>query len=345
MDGVSGMKLDARMGEFPLEEIPAYAAELESMGITGGWSVEVNHDPFLPLVGAAQTTSALTLGTNVAIAFSRTPYAAAVAAWDLQRLSGGRFMLGLGTANRAHVEGRFSADFERPVARILDYVRCIRAIWANFQLGTAADYRGEFYRFTEMDPFFNPGTLPNPAIPIYLAGATPMTCRAAGVVADGLHVAPIHSPLYLREVIRPNLDTGAKRQGRSIADLGVAVAVIAATGETQQELDAAAEGARLMIAFYCSLTPYRHMLDFHGYGGLQEELAALAKVGDTKAMRAKISDDLLDHFALVTDAKTLGSALRDRYRGLADRVTLKFTTLEQFRKYVNKSLVEAFHGG
>ncbi len=339
------MKLEARLGEFPLEEIPTYAAELETMGITGGWAVEVNHDPFMPLAGAAQTTRTLTLGTNVAIAFARSPFATAVAAWDLQRLSGGRFMLGLGTSNRTHVEGRFAADFERPVARILDYVRCIRAIWANFQEGAPPNYRGEFYRFTVMDAFFNPGPLPNPAIPIYLAGATPMTCRAAGAVGDGLHVAPIHSVAYLHDEIRPSLDTGAKRQGKTVADLGVAAAVIRATGDTQEELDDAVERARLMIAFYCSLTPYRHMLDFHGYGDLQEELATLANTGDTGAMSAKISDDMLDHFALVTEPKLLGPALRERYQGLADRVTLKFTTLEQSRKYVSKSLVDAFHNG
>jgi len=339
------MQLHARLAEYPLEEVAARAAQVEAMGGRGAWVAEVNHDPFLLTALAAGATRAVRLGNNVAISFARSPFATALAAWDLQRLSGGRYSLGLGTSNRPHVEGRYSTDFERPVARIVDYVRCIRAIWRTFQEDAPPAYEGEFYRFTVMEPFFNPGPLAQPEIPIFLAAATPMGCRAAGTVGDGLHVAPMHSAAYLREVLRPNLDTGARRQGRTAADLGIGIAVITATGETQAEMDAAVEGARRTVAFYGSLTPYRDMLEFHGHGDLGPRLTELAARGDVAGMAACITDEMLEHFALVTEPADLARRLRERYGDIATFVSLRLPSVDMDRRTLTPALIAAVEGG
>lgn len=339
------MQLHARLAEYPLEQVAARAAQVEAMGGTGTWVAEVNHDPFLLAGLAASATRTVRLGNNVAISFARSPFATALAAWDLQRLSAGRYSLGLGTSNRPHVEGRYSTDFERPVARIVDYVRCVRAIWRTFQEDAPPTYAGEFYRFTVMESAFNPGPLAQPEIPIYLAAATPMGCRAAGAVGDGLHVAPMHSAVYLREVLRPNLDTGARRQGRSAAEMGIGIAVITATGETQAELDAAVEGARRTVAFYGSLTPYRDMLTFHGHGDLGPRLAALAARGDGAGMAACITDPLLEHFALVAQPAQLAGKLRERYGDIADFVSLRFPSVDMDRRTLTPELIAAVDGG
>jgi probable F420-dependent oxidoreductase len=192
---------------------------MERLGFDGVWTFEAAHDSFLPLALAAMATTRLHLGTNIAVAFGRSPFSMAQVAWDLQQASGGRLHLGLGTQVRAHVQRRFSMPFEHPAARITDYIRCLRAIWETFQHDTRPAYEGPFYRFTLMNPFFNPGPIAHPHIPIFLAGVNPRMCRAAGEVADGFHVHPMHSVGYLRDVIYPALQEGARRSGRTVDEI------------------------------------------------------------------------------------------------------------------------------
>jgi len=195
------MQLDTQMTDVPLRDVAPTAQRFEQLGFDGVWTFEAAHDPFLPLALTAAATARLEIGTNVAIAFGRSPFATALVAWDLQRASGGRFHLGLGTQVRAHVERRYSMPFEHPAARITDYVRCVRAIWNTFQNGTRPDYEGRFYQFRLINDFFNAGPIDQPDIPVYLAGVNPRMCRAAGEVADGFHIhlwcfktlsAPLH---------------------------------------------------------------------------------------------------------------------------------------------------------
>ncbi len=336
------VKIDTQITNFDLSRVAGEARRFEEMGFDGVWSFEANHDPFLPLGLAAQATQRLEIGTNIAVAFARSPFATAMVAWDLQRGSAGRFRLGLGTQVRAHVERRFSMPFDRPAARVKDYILCLRAIWDNFQNGTKPGYEGEFYRFRLMNPFFDPGPIDSPDIPVYLAGVNPTMCRTAGEVADGFHVHPFHSVAYLKDVVRAGLDEGAKTRGKSVDDLELYAPVFAVSGETQAEEDAAAQEVRRQISFYASTPNYRHVLDFHGYGGLGESLSQMARRGEWKRMEAEIGDELVELFSVVAKPAALPRALRQRYAGLLGRVSLYFPISAEEGSEKWRAFVEAF---
>lgn len=316
------MKLDVELGDIDLTDVPTHARRLESAGFDAMWTFEAAHDPFLPLLAAAQATDRLELGTNISVAFGRSPFAMAQTAWDLQKASAGRFHLGLGTQVRAHVERRFSMPFDHPAARVSDYIHCLRAIWDTFQTGAKPDYRGPFYQFTLINPFFNPGPIDNPDIPIYLAGVNERMCRAAGEAADGFHVHPMHSPGYLRDVVRPAIDEGAKTRGKGVGDICLFAPVFAAIGETEAARREAEAPVRQQVAFYASTPNYRALLEYHGFDSLGKELSQLMRQGDLAAMTALVPDALLSEVAVSATRAELPGLLRTRYEGLLQRVAL-----------------------
>lgn len=309
------MKVDVGLRSADLRALGSEAAAYERLGVDGLWSYETAHDPFLPLFAAALATERVRLGTGIAVAFARTPFALAQTAWDLQRVSGGRLLLGLGTQVRAHVERRFSAAFEHPAARIVDYSRCLRAIWDTFQNGTRPAYEGRFYRFTLISDFFNPGPIEHPAIPISLAGVGERMARAAGEVADGFHVHPLHSPGYVRDVVRPAIADAARAAGRDPAQVDLIASVFIVTGENEAERSAAESEARRQIAFYASTPTYRPFLAYHGFEALGQELSALARNGRFAEMPARVPDALLDAVAVSAAPPALADAIRTRYAG------------------------------
>jgi probable F420-dependent oxidoreductase len=294
----------------------------EEIGVAGLWTGENKHDAFLPLAVAAENTSRIQLGTAVAIAFSRSPMVTAQLAWDLQRRSGGRFLLGLGTQVKAHVERRFSMPWDRPVARMRDYVEALRAIWHSFQTGEALRYDGEFYRHSLLPPAFNPGPLDNPVIPVGVAGVSPGLIRLAGEISDNLHVHPFHSPAYLRSVVVPEVEKGATLAGRQASDVGLSTSVFVITGETPKERERQRAAVRSRIAFYASTPAYRVVLDIHGWGAVGEKAHALSRSGQWEEMSDCVSDEMLAAFAVEADPNDVGAALRERYDGLIDRVAL-----------------------
>jgi probable F420-dependent oxidoreductase len=315
------MKIDVGLRSHDLRALGGEAAAYERLGVDGLWSYETTSDPFLPLFAAALTTERVRLGTGIAVAFARTPFAMAQIAWDLQRVSGGRLLLGLGTQVRAHVERRFSAAFEHPAARIVDYIRCVRAIWDTYQNGTKPAYEGRFYRFTLISDFFNPGPIEHPSIPISLAGVGERMARAAGEVADGFHVHPLHSPGYLRDVVRPAVAEGARAAGRDPAGVDLITSVIIVSGETEAERAAAERYARQQIAFYASTPTYRPFLAYHGFETLGKELSGLARAGRFADMPGQVPDALLDAVAVSAEPAKVGQAIRARYAGdLVQRV-------------------------
>ena len=316
------MKIDTQIGGGVSAGVAADAQRLERMGFDGAWTFESRHDPFLPLALAATATERLRLGTNIAVAFGRSPFSVAQAAWDLQRGSGGRFHLGLGTQVRAHVERRYSMPFDHPAARLTDYVRCLRAIWDTFQNDTRPRYEGPFYQFKLINQFFNAGPIAHPDVPVYVAGVNPRMCRVAGEVADGLHVHPMHSVGYLRDVVRPALEDGARRSGRDATALELYAPVMAVTGDTQAEMDEAAAKARQQIAFYGSTPSYRVMLDYHGCGALGDELNKLMRQGDVDEMGRRVPDELLEAVAVVAPPGELAKKLRQRYEGVLHRLSI-----------------------
>ena len=319
------MKIDILLPANNPHEVKQRAEEFERLGFDCVWTFEASHDAFLPLSHAAAATSRLEVGTNIAVAFARTPFAMAQIAWDMQANSKGRFHLGLGTQVRAHVERRFSAAFDRPAARVTDYIRCVRAIWDCFQNGTKPEYQGEFYQFNLMNPFFQPGPIDNPAIPIYLAGVNPRMCRAAGEVADGFHVHPMHTVSYLQEVVKPALDEGAKLRHGSVDDMTLYSPVFAITGNTQQEMDALEQTVRQQISFYATTPSYAAVLEHHGHGDLGRRLGGLMREGKMAEMGAAIPEDFLEQVAIVGAPNEIGSRLRERYEGVLDRVALYMT--------------------
>jgi len=315
------VKIDVGLRSADLRALGGEAAAYERLGADGLWSYETVHDPFLTLLAAALTTERVSLGTGIAVAFARTPFAMAQTAWDLQRVSGGRLLLGLGTQVRAHIERRYSADFEHPAARIIDYIRCLRAIWDTFQNGARPAYEGRFYRFTLISDFFNPGPIEHPDIPISLAGVGERMARAAGEIADGFHVHPLHSPGYLRDVMRPAIVEGARAAGRDPAAVDLIASVFIVTGETERERAAAESDARQQIAFYASTPSYRPFLAYHGFEALGKELSALARAGRFADMPARVPDALLEAVAVSAEPGRVGKTLRARYAGdLVQRV-------------------------
>jgi probable F420-dependent oxidoreductase len=315
------VKIDVGLREADLRTLGCEAAAYERLGVDGLWTRETAHDPFLPLFAAALATERVSLGTGIAVAFARTPFAMAQTAWDLQRGSGGRLLLGLGTQVRAHVERRFAAEFAHPAARIVDYIRCLRAIWDTFQNGTRPAYEGRFYRFTLISDFFKPGPIEHPAIPISLAGVGERMARAAGEVADGFHVHPLHSPGYLRDVVRPAIAAGARAAGRDPAQVELIASVFIMGGGSEAERATAESDARQQIAFYASTPTYRPFLAYHGFEALGRELSVLAREGRFADMPARIPDALLDAVAVSAEPARLAHAIRARYAGdLVQRV-------------------------
>lgn len=315
------MYIDAPLRGLPLADVADEAQRLERMGFDALWSFETSRDPFLPLLQAALATDRLRLGTNIAVAFARTPFSMAMTAWDLQRASGGRLFLGLGTQVRAHVERRFSTEFEHPAARVTDYIRCLRAIWETFQTGAKPDYDGPFYRFKLINEMFTGGPIDDPHIPVFLAGVNPRMARAAGEAADGFSVHPMHSPDYLREVVRPAIDEGAKTRGKSVADLTLVTDCFIVQGDTESARSKSEEGVRRQVALYASTPSYRTFLEFHGHADTGKQLSALMREGRVQEMPSLISDDLLSAVAVSEADGDLAGQIRERYAGdLVQRV-------------------------
>ena len=318
------MYFDAPMREgVRLADAGAEAARIERIGFDAIWSFEIAHDPFFPLLEAALATGRLRIGTNIAVAFARTPFSMAVSAWDLQVASRGRLLLGLGTQVRPHVERRFSAEFDHPAARIVDYIDCLRAIWATFQTGARPRYEGRFYRFTLINDFFNPGPIDDPDIPIYLAGVNPRMAAAAGEAADGFNVHPMHSPGYLREVIHPALDEGARKRGRSAQALSLLASCFVVRGATEGERSQSERAIRRQVAFYASTPSYRAFLEFHAEIDAARRLSALMREGRFDEMPNLVSDNLLCAVAVSEADGDLAKSLRARYaEDLVQRVAL-----------------------
>ena len=318
------MHFDAFLPEqIPLAGAGTEAARLERLGIDALWSVETRHDPFFPLLEAALATERLKVGTNIAVAFARTPFSMAHTAWDLQAASRGRLLLGLGTQVRPHVERRFSAQFDHPAARVVDYIDCLRAVWNTFQTGARPAHEGRFYRFTLINDFFNPGPIDHPDIPVYLAGVNPRMAAAAGEAADGFSVHPMHSPEYLREVIRPAVAEGARRRGRPVQDFTLVTSCFVVRGATESERRCSERTVRRQVAFYASTPGYRAFLEFHGELDAAKRLSALMREGRLDEMPNLVSDALLSAVAVSEADGGLGRSLRERYaRGLVQRVAL-----------------------
>ncbi|HET6823946.1 MAG TPA: TIGR03617 family F420-dependent LLM class oxidoreductase [Anaerolineales bacterium] len=311
------MKFDATLPLVGLKDVPAIARAADEVGFDALWTQETQHDPFLPCALVAEHTTRLHFGTAIAVSFARSPANIAYAAWDLAAQSDGRFILGLGTQVRAHIERRFGQPWPDSVTRKLrEQIQVIRAFWDCWQNGTKLNYRGEYYKITLMSPFFNPGAIQHPNIPIYVAGVNTGLARLAGELCEGFHVHPLHSARYVREVILPAIEEGTIKMGRKREDVSVSITAFVAT--TPEEMNS----ARSQISFYASTPSYRQVMDLHGWASTAEKLSAHAARGEWAEMPMLITDKMLNEFCLMTEESKLAVELRKRYAGIADRLTL-----------------------
>jgi probable F420-dependent oxidoreductase len=318
------VKLDAGLGTEGdyLRGIDQTARAAEDLGFAGLWTSETKHDAFLPLAIAANQTHQIGLGTSVAIAFSRSPMETAQTAWDLQNLSDGRFVLGLGTQVKAHITRRFSMPWDRPAARLREYILALRAIWESFQSEGPLNFEGDFYRHTLMTPFFNPGPIDHPEIPVYIAGVNTRLARIAGEICDGFHVHPFHSPEYVRRTVKPAIAEGAEEVSRDPAQVTLATSAFVVSAENEAEAKEQRESVRAQISFYASTPTYRTVLEAHGWEDVGDELGTMAREKKWSEMPNLVTDEMLGAFTVEAAPDELGSALRERYTRLIDRVAL-----------------------
>ncbi|HET9907864.1 MAG TPA: TIGR03617 family F420-dependent LLM class oxidoreductase [Anaerolineales bacterium] len=322
------MKLDAALPPVGLRDVPAIAEAAEEIGFDALWTQETQHDAFLPCTLIAEHSTRLNFGTAIAVSFARSPANLAYTAWDLAAQSNGRFILGLGTQVKAHIERRFGQPWpESPVKKLREQIQVIRAFWDCWQNGTKLNFRGEYYKITLMSPFFRPPPLPSPiflengggwggGIPIYIAGVNTGLARLAGELCEGFHVHPFHSTRYLKEVILPGIQEGAQKAGRDRSDVSISVTAFAASSSEEINF------ARAQISFYASTPSYRPVMDLHGWGSVAEKLSTHASRGEWAEMPMLIADEILSEFCLMTSEDKLADELKKRYIGLADRLAL-----------------------
>jgi len=303
------------------------AVNADSDGYDTLWIGETSRDAFLMALMAAEAAPRARVGTAIAVAFSRNPMTLASTAYDLAGYTGGRFVLGLGSQVKAHIERRYSMPWSHPGPRMREFVLAMRAIWNSWETGDKLDFRGEFYNHTLMTPFFAPERHDAGPPPVYLAGVGEFMTKVAGEVADGYLWHPFTTQRYLREVTIPALERGRKsgeETGRRQPGTGIALSgqAFVVTGRDDQEIDAAMTGARDRIAFYASTPAYRAVLDVHGFGDLQPQLTALSKQGKWDEMGALIPDELLEAMAVIGTPEEAGSGLRERWGDIASSIAL-----------------------
>jgi probable F420-dependent oxidoreductase len=302
-----------------LSEAAAAAQAVEQAGFAALWVTETRHNPFLACGAALAATGRVKIGSGIAVAFPRSPMVTAQAAWDLAELSGGRFVLGLGTQVKAHIQRRFAVPFDRPVQRMREYVHALRAIFGAFQGGGRLRFAGDFYDLSLLTDFFNPGPISHPDVPIWVAAVGPAMLRMAGQCCDGVFLHPLHSAEYLRATVLPLVTAGAREAGRERADITLCCPVFVAVGESAGEIERQRAGIARQIAFYGSTRTYRPVFEAHGWGAVSDELHELLARGDAAAMVSLVTEEMLDAYSVAATWADLPAELARRYGDLVDR--------------------------
>jgi probable F420-dependent oxidoreductase len=341
---VGEIVLDAALPMDDLRGAGTGARAAEDAGFAALWANETKHNPFIKLTLAATSTSRILLGTSVAIAFPRSPTMMAHLAWDLAALSGGRFVLGVGTQVKAHIERRFGVPWDPPVPKLREYIQTMRAVWRSWQEDAPLRVEGRYYRLSLMTPFFNPGPIDHPAIPVHIAGVNPLLCRLAGEVAQGFHVHPFHTVPYVTSVVQPNVTRGLEAGERRRNAIELFAPVFVAPGDTAEEQEGERTRARAQIAFYASTPTYQIVLRTQGWDEIAGRLQRMAAQRKWDEMAAQVPEELLDAVVVRGSWEEVGRQLKRRYAGVLDRVACyrPFTQVE-LPKW--RRLVAGFHGG
>jgi probable F420-dependent oxidoreductase len=316
------MQVDVGGYAASVDEAARAAVEAERLGYDGWWALETKHDPFLGCAVAAERTGRVQVGTGIAVAFARNPMTVAVQANDVQRLSGGRFVLGLGSQIKPHITRRYSMEWSHPAPRMREFVLAVRAIWEAWETGGRLDFRGDFYSHTLMTPFFDPGPNPHGRPKIVMAAVGPLMTQAAGEVADGMFCHGFSTERYVREVTLPALRRGAGKAGRDLEGFEISAPSMIVAADTDEDLEAGMDMVRGQIGFYGSTPAYRPVLDLHGWGELQDELNALTKRGAWDEVAGLIDDEIVHTFAVIGTPEEAVEEVRRRYGDIATRVSI-----------------------
>ena len=296
------------------------ARQAERLGYDAIFVGETAHNPFLPLVLVAEHTQRLHFGSSVAIAFPRVPHISANIAWDLSKYSGGRFILGLGTQVKGHNERRFSVPWAPPGPHLRDYINCMRAIWDSWQNGTKPNYEGEYYQYKLTSPFFNPGPIEHPDIPVIISAVNPFNARLAGEVADGIAIHGFSTFKYIREVLIPAVHEGARRAGKDVSKVHVRGGGFIVTARTEEEVRLAKERSRRQISFYASTRSYSNVMKIHGWADEAAQLHRMSIEGKWDDMVGLITDDMMEEFCVIGTWDELPSKMREKYAGINTQV-------------------------
>ena len=317
----------------PLARVQDLARGAEEAGFGTIWFTESGRTAYLSCAAAGLATTRVGIGTAIAVAFPRSPMITAKVAWELAESTGGRFTLGLGTQVKAHVERRYSSAYAPPGPRLKEYVLALKAIFRAFRGEERLSFEGDLYSFSLLPAQWSPGPIDVENPPIYISAVLPWMTRMAGAVCDGIHIHPFHSPQYVTDVQVPNLVKGAAGEGRTIDDVTLVCPVMTAVGDTDEEIAAGRDHARLMIGFYGSTRTYAPVFEHHGFDGVSERLHTLQKEGDLAGMAAVVTDDILDHYTVSATWSELGGVLADRYRGIAPHLrVMTYTAIDHWRR-------------
>jgi len=314
------MLIDGGLSFDPTDAITS-GKRAEEDGFDGLWSAETSHDPFFPLLLAAEHTQRIQLGTGIAVAFARNPMTTAVVANDLQTFSKGRFMLGLGSQIKPHITKRYSMPWSHPAPRMREFIQAMRAIWSAWHDGTKLAFRGDYYTHTLMTPFFNAGPNPYGTPPVFLAAVGELMTEVAGEVADGLLAHGFTTERYMREITLPALERGLTKSGRTLDGFQISYPAMIVTGANEEEMAAAMQAVKAQLAFYGSTPAYRPVLALHGWGDLHGELNLLSKKGEWVTMAGLITDEMVDAFAVVGTPGEIPAKILSRYRDLVTRIS------------------------
>jgi probable F420-dependent oxidoreductase len=289
----------------------------EALGYDGVVTEETKDDPFIVMALAAQATSRIGLATAVAVAFPRSPTVTALSAWSLQRLSRGRFTLGLGSQVKGHIERRYGMRWSAAGPWLRDYVGALRAIWDCWQSGTKLDFQSEHYQLSLMVPLFAPAPIDHPRIPIQLAAVNPYMCQVAGEVADGIRAQPVATPRYIAEVMLPAAKKGATKAGRDLAGFALCVTPLIATAPDPASLAEQVRDVRARVAFYASTPAYLAAFETQGHGEIARQLQALSRAQRWGEMAALVDDEMLDTYAVIATHDEIAAKLKARYAAVA----------------------------
>jgi probable F420-dependent oxidoreductase len=309
----------------------ANARDAAEAGYSRLYAPETAHDPFLPLAlaaGALDAEHEIDLGTNIAVAFARSPMTTAKTAHDLQTLTGGRFVLGLGSQVKGHITRRFSMPWSRPAARMREYILALRTIWDTWEIGSKLDFEGEFYTHTLTAPMFNPAPHGHGAPKVLLAAVGSGMAEVAGEVADGLLCHAFTTASYIRDVTLPAVRAGQARSGRADLPFDLGMPLLLASGPAGVDLQPQVERIRAQLAFYASTPAYLGVLEHHGWGDLHAELHTLSREGRWTEMAGLLPDEVVQEFAVVAQADELADVILARYGDLLTSVNMNVDHVE-----------------